>query len=196
MKAIIRVEQLLGKSFNSINYDNEKEIMALLYCCVLENNDVRMTLEEFKDIFSVDKHLKSAIRKFEHESKITAQFTHKSEKVSDNEQETGYVSELISALIFEGLDPDYVLNQMELSDIPFMVKAYEKKRKESMEESRLWTFYTILPHIDTKKIKKPSDIITFPWEIEQQEEEDQELIQRNEELFQAFISGKINPLKA
>ena len=33
-----------------------------------------------------------------------------------------------------------------------------------MESERLWTFLTIMPHIDTKKINTPAKLYPFPWD--------------------------------
>ena len=33
-----------------------------------------------------------------------------------------------------------------------------------MENDRFWTYLTVLPHVDSKKLKEPSDLIEFTWE--------------------------------
>ena len=66
-----------------------------------------------------------------------------------------------------GLDAHFVLYEMKLFEIGDYLKAIDEHKKEQMERDRLWTFYTILPHVDHKKLKKPQDLMPFPWEKEE-----------------------------
>ena len=50
---------------------------------------------------------------------------------------------------------------MKLFEISDYLKAIDDFKKEKMESERLWTFYTILPHIDQKKVKSPQDMFPF-----------------------------------
>lgn len=199
IQAIIRAEQLLGKPYGDIDYTKEEDVIALLYCCILANNEERITLEEFKEILSNENLSGSIIRTFEKETKILAQFTRNKESSGEGEAtgETAkqYMSELAGVLIYSGVNIDYVLNKMQLSDILFLAKAYEMKKKEEMEKQRLWTFYAIIPHVDTKKLKSPSDLITFPWEESEAKKKAQEEIKKNERFFNDFMDGKISPIK-
>ena len=46
------------------------------------------------------------------------------------------------------------------------VEYYNNQNKSKLEMDRLWTYYTMLPHINTKKIKSPKDLIKFNWEVD------------------------------
>ena len=56
-----------------------------------------------------------------------------------------------------------------------------------MENDRFWAFWNILPHVNTKKLKKPQDLIRFPWEKEE------ELSERDLEIALKFINSKPIP---
>ena len=91
-----------------------------------------------------------------------------------------------------GLDAHYVLNEMELCDMPLYIEAYERKRKEEMEGSRLWTYLTILPHIDAKKMKNGAkDLIVFPWEEEEARKNAEQEMKDNEGNLKKFLSGDL-----
>ena len=197
LKAIIRAEQLLQKPFNDIDYTNENDMAVLLYCTVLANNNVRFTMSEFKQIVLNEGQYKAVIAEFERESKILAQFSANRDVAEDSAGKppsNQYLSDIVGMLIMEGVNAHYVLNEMELPDLPFLIKAYDAKKKESMESQRLWTFYNILPHINAKKIKSPCDLIIFPWEAEARRKEAEEEMKKYESEFNEFISGKYNHL--
>ena len=68
------------------------------------------------------------------------------------------IGSIVSTLVMSGLDAYYAFNEMELCDLPLYIEAYEKKRKEDMESARIWTYLTILPHIDARKMKMGQEI--------------------------------------
>lgn len=197
IKSIIRTEQMLNKPFMDIDYGNESELMTLLYCSILSNNNERFTFDEFKQITSNDKQYHAIIKEFEKESKIAAQFSNnvgssKLEGSADKVKQ--FISDIAGTLIMSGISAEYVLNEIELTDLSFLIKAYESKQKEEMEKQRLWTFYTILPHVNSKKIKSPMDIHTFPWEKEERKKEAEKIAKDNEKEFREFMAGKYNNL--
>lgn len=71
-----------------------------------------------------------------------------------------------------GIDPGYVLDNMELYEIEALIDNLWMKDKESWEQARLQAYITaqvnFTKHIDMK------DILTFPWEKEEKIEDTQE----------------------
>ncbi len=192
VKAIIRAEQLLRKVYGNFDYMNEEDITALLYCSALVGNGERMMLEEFKVILTHNESMQQAYRKFEKEFRILGQFTDSPAIDANSESPDSRplsMADLAGSLILAGVSADYVLNEMELSDISFLVKAYEARKREDMEARRLWTFYGILPHVDSGKLKSPVDLIVFPWEREEMEKKAQEDIEKGKALFDEFMGG-------
>ena len=86
------------------------------------------------------------------------------------------------------------MDEMDISDIPVFIEAYEKKKREEMEASRLWTFLSVAPHIDTKKIRSVEDFFLFPWEIEGKKKKAEAEMNANTELFGRFMSGEFTHL--
>lgn len=197
IKSIIRWEQLRGKSFSLMDYTDHDDVDTLLYTTTICNNEGMMhTFDLFRKTLSNEKLVKEMILKLERETAMLSQFQKKQEGAGIDANDVGSetISSIASTLILSGLDAHYALNEMDLCDLPLYVEAFEKKRKEEMESSRMWTYITILPHIDAKKMKNGAkDLITFPWEESEKETEkiikDSEIerlelfMQKGKELF-------------
>lgn len=196
IKAIIRAEQMLKKPFPEIDYTNPDELLKLLYCTVLANNKISFTYEEFKLIAENEKQFSAMIKEIEKANTVLAQFsTVNEENNGSGSTEPGYVKDIIGTLVMSGLSAHYVMDEMEISDIPVFIDAYEKIKRENMESSRLWTFLSILPHVDTKAVKSAQDLILFPWEAEEENQKAKEAIERDRDIAERFFSGEFNPLK-
>lgn len=196
IKAIIRAEQILSKPFTDIDYTNTDELMKLLYCAALANNPVLFTLEEFKAIAENEKQFATMIKEIEKANLVLDQFT----QVANNNVDVGavepqYIKDLVGTLVMAGLDAHYVMNEMEISDIPIFVEAYEKNKREEMEASRLWTFLNVAPHIDTKKIQSAKDLMMFPWEEEETRKLAEEALTRDREMAEHFFKEGMNMFK-
>lgn len=197
IKAVIRAEQILSKPFTDIDYTNIEELTKLLYCAVLANNPVLFTFEEFQAIVENEKCFAAMIKEIEKANNVLEQFTQSGKSgVVPTMGEPQYMKDVVGTLIMSGLDVHYVMNEMEISDIPIFIEAYEKRKREDMEASRLWTFLSIVPHIDTKKVKFPKDIMMFPWEEERVVKEAEVALLRDKEMAERFFSGEFNPLKS
>ncbi len=195
IKAIIRAEQMLSKPFTEIDYTNIDDLTKLLYCAVLVNNPVILTFEEFQNIAENEKQFASMIKELEKANKVLEQFARSDEQGSGGIQDAPqYIKDLAGMLIMSGLDAHFVLDEMEISDIPVFIEAYEKKKREDMEASRLWTFLSVAPHIDTKKIRSVEDFFLFPWEVEAKKKKAEAEMNANIELFNRFMSGEFTHL--
>lgn len=206
IKSIIRFEQFTNKSFNEFDYTNTDDVTKLLYCVVLINNPESFTYDEFLELIKSKKISKEITDKFNKEIKLIELFTSKEVKqetiVEPSEKVTIYIKDIVALLIVSaGIDANFIMYEMNINDISLYMNAYNNKVKEQMESSRLWTYLSILPHIDSSKINSPSKFYSFPWELEQQEIKDKaELKNMVEELPDIFKSSvelieKINKQK-
>lgn len=172
IKTIIRWEQLLGKAFSLIDMDNEEEMVALLYCRAICEKGVRCSLRVYTSTTTNYALFSTQIESLKDELSIMNQFIASNVGDSNNEDSDNVrISDIVPMLIMAGLNAHYAMNEMELYDIPMYLSAYENKRRELMEDRRLWTYLTILPHIDASKMTNGAkDLITFPWEDNSQKE--------------------------
>ena len=187
LQAIRVAERLLKKPFGKFDLSDEDTIITLMYGMVSENNDEVFDLSRFRSLLSM-KRMKAEIQgAIANELSYINQF-------NDGESVQGgdppYMGDLASILIVSGLDPHFVLYEMKLFEVEDYIKAIDNKRRDEMEGQRLWTFLTILPHTDGKKIKKPQDLMMFPWEAEALEEKAIAKLDEDAEMFEKFINSK------
>lgn len=196
LKAVMRAEQLLEKPFSQIDYSCSGEVMKLLYCAVLANNDAVFTFEEFCSLAENEKQLDVMIKEMEKYGRVMNQFADLSADHDKGDAPAGpYMKDLATMLVFAGMDAHYVMNEMEIYDIQVWAEALDKKKREEMEASRMWTFLSVVPHINTGKIRSPEDFFPFPWEIERQKKEAENAIREGEEMAKRFFKEGMNIFK-
>lgn len=188
LQAIRVAERLLKKPFGEFDLTDEETILTLMYAMVSENNDEVMTFDQFKSILNMGKIGIKVQRAVSDEMAYIDQFK---EEVSDKEEKAPYMGDLAALLITFGLDAHFVLYEMKLFEIGDYIKAIDEHKKEQMERDRMNTFYSILPHVDHKKIKKPQDIYPFPWEMEQIEKDALEQLEKDKDMFNKFMNSTI-----
>lgn len=188
LQAIRVAERLLKKPFGEFDLTDEETIFTLMYAMVSENNDEVMTFDQFKSIINMGKIGIKVQRAVSDEMAYIDQFK---EEVSDKEEKAPYMGDLAALLITFGLDAHFVLYEMKLFEIGDYIKAIDEHKKEQMERDRMNTFYSILPHVDHKKIKKPQDIYPFPWEMEQLEKDALEQLEKDKDMFNKFMNSTI-----
>ncbi|WP_106831166.1 hypothetical protein [Parabacteroides pacaensis] len=188
IKAIIRWEQLTGRPFSSLDYSDSRDVEMLFYTVMLCSGEKVCTLEAFRTVIKNEKLFKGFVRDLEKDGRVVAQFQRKcQESDSTDDGKPGFVKDVVHTLILEGVNPDYVLNDMWICDLPELIMAYERKKKEQMEASRLWTFFSILPHVDGSKVKVPSDMYPFPWEMEEEIQKAEKSIEEDQNIFESFM---------
>jgi len=206
IKSIIKFEQFCNKSFNEIDYTDTDDLMKLLYCIVLSNNDEKFNYNEFLELVNSKKISKEIRDKFNKIMELIGYFSIDLKNEVDTEisteKETIYIKDIASLLIVNaGINPEYVMNEMDINDISIFMNAYNNKVKEQMESSRLWCYLSILPHIDSSKINNPTKFYSFPWELEKlvntEKEDLNNMANELPEIFKASVEliEKINKQK-
>lgn len=179
-KAIMMFEKLSGVSYFDLSEDN---YVYLIYAMYIVNHPYSyMPLMDFINIFGQNRKVtKQMLTEFTEYMEYMKQYS--DNVVTEQNEGDGEVKEkqtitnIASFLIVScGLDPHYVLYEMELWEIEPYMKCAEKDKKEELERERLWSYLNISPHIDTKKCKSPDKLISFPWEVEEKK------IKQNKEL--------------
>lgn len=200
MRTLIRWEQLRGKSFSLMDYSNEEDMEALLYCSMLScNPGILYTLEEFRHTMRNEKIVKQMAQALARECTVMRQFHQENGIGQEAKQETDaepeFIKDIISTLIMAGLDIGFVMDEMQLCDLPLFISAYENKRKEQMESDRLWTYLNILPHVDGKRLPSARELYPFPWEMEEMKVQADKAIQEDSEKLELFFEKGMNLIK-
>lgn len=191
IKSVIRWEQLREKPFLLMDYSDKEDVEALLYTTtVCGNGGKAYTFDVFRQSLANEKVARELLQALERDISIVVQFQKKLSEAAmeGGKREPGRICDTVSSLVMAGLDAHYALNEMELCDLPLYVEAYNRKRREEMEENRIWTYYSMLPHIDASKLRNGArDIIVFPWDEDSALEEAQRALREDVEKFEKFM---------
>lgn len=194
IKAISIAERLLGKPYNEFDHDSEKDAEILLYAMLAANNSDVFTLGDFKKLIANEKIANEMMKEVEKAVLFTAQFNNSTPPLNPLPKGEGEwsgkdtpISEIADILIMQGVDAHYVMYEMDLYEIEGLIARLGEIKKERAEEGRLWTFYGVLPH--TKGLNKPSDLIMFEWEAEDEKKIAEAALERDLEAFNRFMGN-------
>ncbi|WP_073346059.1 hypothetical protein [Bacteroides congonensis] len=202
IKSIIYYERLTGKPFSTFT-GSEEDVIPLLYCMLVANNDFKRTYEEtIQYLFTDEKFVEEINSRLQKIFLFESQFFNKeevdeklpSQNNTQNKEESNkvYIYQLVPILVMDcNLDIDYVLNEMHYSEIDSYIKYRDDKNKNRLEEKRLFTYLTIMPHINAKKLTV-NELLPFSWEKEEKEKEGLKVIDNHKDKLHQFMnSGQI-----
>jgi hypothetical protein len=189
MKTILLYEEMSGKSFYEVEGEN---VLLLIYCALVVNNDLNITYPHFQIIMKNEKIARELMAKCQSEMDFIQQFIKQDKTPEDGEVEVNKdnkISTVIHMLILQNhLDINYVMNDMRLWEIAPLIKSVEEKTKADLVEKRFWAYLNICPHIDSRKIKGAEDFLPFPWEKESKKEASLKFMEENKEAIMAFFN--------
>jgi hypothetical protein len=185
LQTIRIAEQLLGKPFGEFELTSEKDADMLAYSLLVASSDENFSYSTYKHLS--DKVKAKALKQLTSDFSFLQQF---SKEETETKSKPVYMGEVAATLIMEGMDARYVLYEMGVFELKDYLAALDTKIKNKFENSRLWTFYTILPHVDAKKLKSPKDLFLFPWEVEEDEKERLIEFEKGVKMFEKFMKSK------
>lgn len=189
MKTILLYEEMSGKSFYEVGGE---DIMLLIYCALVVNNDLSITKNHFDIIMKNEKIARELMAKCQSELDFIQQFIKTDDRVKQETEEVekdNKVSNIVNMILLQNnLDINYVMYEMRLWELAPLIKSIEEKTKADMVEKRFWAYLNICPHIDSKKIKGPEDILPFPWEKDNKKEAALKFMDDNNEAIKAFFN--------
>lgn len=195
MRGICLFEQMSDKSFFKLS---EEDLISFMYCVITACNDFNYSFETFCGMCGNRKIMDFLVKEYEKMFTIISQFNKNEQSQEDEQpQDSGEtpspkITDFCTALVVNvGLDPDYVYDKMQLYEINLYLQRYEEKEKVRLEEQRLWTYLTILPHLDSKKKVKPEDILPFTWEADTKKKRAEEDLKRKAALIKKIIGASI-----
>lgn len=176
IRQIIRWEQLRKKTFNEFDTSVDDDVIALMYVTSkpFEIND--SLFETYKDVALekpelVKKHADDIGRYFGYINQFSEKAPEepidpmalKSEEPVDDSKVS--ISEVAMNLLYSGVDARYLMDDVELCDLPMLARGSESAMRRKLEDHRLWTFLMVSPYLDSS-CKKTTDFYPFPWEEE------------------------------
>lgn len=161
IRALMLFEQITDKNFE-ISSIMDKHIFY--YCLLLASNkDCSLDWDEFIDALDENPQMYKEIEKvLEDYNKSQNKFpTEKTDE--DGKKKSISVSELVAFLVLSlGLNPNYVLDEMQSYECKVYLDFSYFKRKEIMELGRNVAWCSIAPF--SKKKIKPHELWQYPWE--------------------------------
>lgn len=175
LRAVLLFEALTARSFSSLDLNNPEDTDRLLYALLRDSNEVgRRPFEIWRSCLDSDTLRADLYRKFGKELENLGTVTYAN--VTNDESEapstfgiklgsTPTFTELATQLIIEGgMSPAYVMDVMELWEIPALLEALERRKRDELESRRLFAWITMLPHLSKDSAEGPEKILPFPWE--------------------------------
>lgn len=199
IKAIMKWELFYGKTFSKFDMTNPDELNHLVYFC--ETDAEGFTFEIWEKAVKTREQIINVQRELSDNIAYSAQFVknlQKSTNVSLTEEEQvddETITSMVSTLIMGGLDANFAMNEMTLYQLPSFIDAYMQNKRTEAENNRLWTYLSILPHVDAKKLKSPVDLLPFPWEEQYRKQKFEEAAPEIEKQLNDFLNGD-NPFGA
>lgn len=75
------------------------------------------------------------------------------------------IRELYQILVVEaGISPEYVLDKMQMYEIPAILERLSFRYRDSWEQTRMIMY--VIAQGNSKKKLTPSDLLSFPWDQE------------------------------
>lgn len=192
VRDLLRYERLLDRSI----FADEPDGVTLIYCTTPEAY-TRYTLQEWSRttlgasafMAKEAKELARELSALQQYSKVEARDERL--EVREKQAEVRTLTDVVTELLTEGVVPaDYLLERAELWELTIYIEATQRKRQQRLERERLWSYMGLLPHIDSKKIKRPEDLIPFSWDDNARpaHRTDEDTTDWNEARLKAFSS--------
>lgn len=180
LRAVLLFEKLTARSFSSIDLQDEDDAQVLIYCLQRNtSNGSRLPLELWRSTLKSEavraeyyRVLGLAIEELGEVSiGITKGNSEEADALGVTYEDAPTFTSIASMLIISGgLDAGYVMDQLELWELPALLKGLEQRTRERMEHSRLFTWLIMLPHLSRDAADSPEKILPFPWEKPEEDE--------------------------
>ena len=194
VRDLLRYERLLGRSI----FAEEPDGATLIYCTTPEAY-TRYTLEEWsRTTLGASAFMAEEARELARELSALQQYSGLDTRderleVRDEEAEVRTLTDVVTELLTESVVPaDYLLERAELWELTIYIDATQRKRQQRLERERLWTYMGLLPHIDSKQIKRPEDLLPFAWDDNNRatKQTDEDTTEWNEARLRAYASNE------
>lgn len=169
LKAVVTYEHLAGKPYGGAA--DVEDMAKLSYAILAANNNVDFTYEIYSKLLGEKRTANEIAQALERVISTNIQYlTHirkQPDMVEEGDNEPGEVwySDIANTLIVGfGLDPHYVMYEMELWELNEITQACVNKQKGDLIEKRLFAFLQMSPLRLGKNTKGPEDILPFTWE--------------------------------
>lgn len=169
LRAVLLFEKLTARSFSSLSILDEEDAVTLLYCLQrCEEGGSVLPLDVWKQVLESESVKGELYARLERtlEAMIPLSLPEGTSPTEETDEGTSPdFTSIAGMLVVEGgLSPSYVMDTMELWELPAFLDALDRKKREALEHQRLFTWMTMMPHLSSDSIGSPEELLPFPWE--------------------------------
>lgn len=169
LRAVLLFEKLTARSFSSLSILDEEDAVTLLYCLQrCEEGGSVLPLDVWKQVLESESVKSELYARLERtlEAMIPLSLPEGTSPTEETDEDTSPdFTSIAGMLVVEGgFSPSYVMDTMELWELPALLDALDRKKKEHLEHQRLFTWMTMMPHLSSDSVGSPEELLPFPWE--------------------------------
>ena len=169
LRAVLLFEKLTARSFSSLSILDEEDAVTLLYCLQrCEEGGSVLPFEVWKQVLESEAVKSELYARLERtlEAMIPLSLHEGTAPTEETDEATSpdFTSIAGMLVVDGGLSPSYVMDTMELWELPALLDALDRKKKEHLEHQRLFTWMTMMPHLASDSVGSPEELLPFPWE--------------------------------
>ena len=148
---------------------DEEDAVTLLYCLQrCEEDGSVLPLDVWKQVLESESVKGELYARLERtlEAMIPLSLPEGTAPTEETDEDTSPdFTSIAGMLVVEGgLSPSYVMDTMELWELPAFLDALDRKKREALEHQRLFTWMTMMPHLSSDSVGSPEELLPFPWE--------------------------------
>ncbi len=148
---------------------DEEDAVTLLYCLQrCEEGGSMLHLDVWKQVLESESVKGELYARLERtlEAMIPLSLPEGTSPTEETDEDTSpdFTSIAGMLVVDGGLSPSYVMDTMELWEIPAFLDALDRKKREALEHQRLFTWMTMMPHLSSDSVGSPEELLPFPWE--------------------------------
>lgn len=172
LRAVLLFERLSARSFASLDLQDPDDVELLIYTLQRDATPEgsRLPFDVWKNVLKspeVSETYYTALGKALEELGEFSIIGGSSEEAEllESPDDAPTFTEIATQLIIEGgISPDYVMDRLELWELPALLQALEGHKREGLEYTRLFTWLSMLPHLAQDAAESPEKILPFPWD--------------------------------
>lgn len=169
LRAVLLFEKLTARSFSTLSILDEDDAVTLLYCLQrCEEGGSVLPLDVWKQVLESESVKGELYARLERtlEAMIPLSLPEGTSPTEETDEDTSPdFTSIAGMLVVEGgLSPSYVMDTMELWELPAFLDALDRKKREALEHQRLFTWMTMMPHLSSDSVGSPEELLPFPWE--------------------------------
>lgn len=169
LRAVLLFEKLTARSFSSMSILDEEDAVTLLYCLQrCEEGGSVLPLDVWKQVLESEAVKSQLYARLERtlEAMIPLSLPEGTAPTEETDEDTSpdFISIAGMLVVEGGLSPSYVMDTMELWELPAFLDALDRKKREALEHQRLFTWMTMMPHLSSDSVGSPEELLPFPWE--------------------------------